>query len=75
MSACYLFSQVKGTFTYYCEINNTLYSTFDQCVQNCGISIGDKLIFPNVGYEGYFFIVFGLVLILVLGLMYVLLDW
>jgi hypothetical protein len=75
MSACHLYSQLNGTFTYYCEINNTLYSSFDECVRNCGLALDGKLLFPNVGYEGFFLVIFALVLVLVLGLMYVLLDW
>ncbi len=76
MSACHLYSQLpRGVFTYYCEINNVLYSSFDECVRNCGLALDGKLLFPNVGFEGYFLVIFGLVLILVVGLLYVLLDW
>lgn len=76
MSACHLY-YVKNTglASYFCEINQKVYNSIVDCVNNCGIGIDGEMIFPNVGYEGYFFILLGLAILIAWGLMNVILDW
>lgn len=33
-----------GNGKYFCDINNNLYTSYQDCYSNCGVSLNDKLI-------------------------------
>jgi hypothetical protein len=77
MGGCYIFgfNNATLTYTYFCELNNKVYNNISDCVNNCVLTISDKIVLYNASFFEIFLIYFFIVLILSLGLLYVILDW